>query len=501
MLKSRLVLLLLVGACTGLSAQISAKLMRYMDVSDNQIAFVYGGDIWIMAKADGLAVPLTSSPGEESWPRFSPDGKEIAFSASYNGNTDVYVMPVSGGMPTRVTWHSGADRLIDWHPDGERLLFASRRELGQRSSNQFFLVNKTGGLPEKMPLPYGELGTWSPDGSQLAYITKITENYPFKRYRGGLTSDILLYDSASGKVSNLTNNKAIDGKPAWAGDKIYFLSDQDASMRLNIFSYDTQSGVFKQITQFKDFDISYLSAGPSDLVFEYGGDLFLMDLKTEKYQKVEVQVLSDLSVELPKLIDVSRNISDASVSPGGKRVVFEARGELFEVPAKEGYTLNLTKSSGAFDRQPAWSPDGKQIAFWSDRSGEFEIYLQEAGISAAPKKLTNRGEGFGYALYWSPDGKNLAFIDQSNTLYMVSAESGQTTKVDHTNWNIPHGGKFRYPISWSPDSRWIAYTKGMENANYAIMVYDTQQKKVHQISSAYYSDAYPVFGKEGKYLY
>ena len=180
-------LVLFLTASMGTDAQISARLMRYMDVSATQITFVYGGDIWIMPKEGGLALPLTNSPGEESWPRFSPDGKEIAFSASYNGNVDVYVMPVTGGLPQRVTWHSGADRLVDWHPDGERLLFASRRELGQRSSNQFFLVSKQGGLPEKLPLPYGELASWSPNGQQLAYITKITENYPFKRYRGGLT--------------------------------------------------------------------------------------------------------------------------------------------------------------------------------------------------------------------------------------------------------------------------------------------------------------------------
>jgi len=485
----------------GTDAQISARLMRYMDVSATQITFVYGGDIWIMPKEGGLALPLTNSPGEESWPRFSPDGKEIAFSASYNGNVDVYVMPVTGGLPQRVTWHSGADRLLDWHPDGERLLFASRRELGQRSSNQFFLVSKQGGLPEKLPLPYGELASWSPNGQQLAYITKITENYPFKRYRGGLTSDILLFDVAKQQVTNLTDSKAIDGKPAWVGDKIYFLSDRDASMRLNIFAYDTRTGTQKQLTRFADFDVSYLAGGPSALVFEYGGELYLMDPATEKYKKVAVQVMSDLSAEIPRIIDVSRQISDASAAPGGNRVVFEARGELFNVPAKEGYTLNLTRSSGAFDRQPSWSPDGKTIAYWSDQSGEYEIYLQPADPAGVPRKLSNRGKGFGYHLYWSPDSEKIAFMDENNDIFIIAVADGKISKVDHTNWNISHGGRFRYPLSWSPDSRWIAYTRGMDNANYAVMLYALETQQVHQVTSAYYNDAYPVFSTDGKYLF
>lgn len=501
MQRKLLSLLLLWMSAGGLQAQISARLMRYMDVSETQITFVYGGDIWIMPREGGLAVPLTNSPGEESWPRFSPNGKEIAFSASYNGNVDVFVMPVTGGLPQRVTWHSGADRLLDWHPDGERLLFASRRELGQRSSNQFFVVSKFGGMPEKLPLPYGELASWSPDGKQLAYITKITENYPFKRYRGGLTSDILLFDSQKQQVTNLTNSKAIDGKPAWVGDKIYFLSDQDASMRLNIFSLDPRTGTQKQLTRFTDFDVSYLAGGPANLVFEYGGDLYLMDPATETFDKVIVQVMSDLSAEIPRIIDVSRQISDATAAPGGRRVVFEARGELFNVPVKEGYTLNFTQSSGAFDRQPSWSPDGKTIAYWSDRSGEYEIYLQPTEPGHAPKKLSNRGKGFGYQLFWAPDSEKIAFMDENNDIFVIAVATGELTKVDHTNWNIGHGGRFRYPLSWSPDSKWIAYTRGLENAHYAVMVYGWDTQEVHQLTAGYYNDAYPVFSTDGKYLF
>src|SRR5210317_2083034 len=243
----------------GAQAQISAKLMRYMDVAENQITFVYGGDIWIVSKAGGTAIQITHSPGEESWPKFSPDGKHIAYTARYNGNSDVFVLPVTGGIPVRVTYNSSYDRMIDWHPDGNQILFASARENGVNRLSQFFLVDKEGGFPKKLSIPYGELASFSANGKQLAYITKITENYPFKRYRGGLTSDIIIYDFQTQKTERITNNESNDGKPAWAGNKVYFLSDRGENMRRNIWRYNTESKVTKQITTFTEFDIAYMS--------------------------------------------------------------------------------------------------------------------------------------------------------------------------------------------------------------------------------------------------
>ncbi len=475
--------------------------MRYMDVSDTQITFVYGGDIWIMPKTGGTAIQVTHSPGEESWPRFSPDGKQIAYTASYNGNQDVYVIPAQGGVPIRVTYQSFSDRLVDWHPDGKHLLFASARESGIRRIRQFYLVNKEGGFPKKLSVPYGELASYSPDGNYLAYITKITENYPFKRYRGGLASDIIIYDLQNNTAENITDNNANDGKPAWVGDKVYFLSDQAKNMRLNIWVYDTKTKTSSQITNFDDFDISYMSAGNRDIVFEAGGSLYLMDVKSQQYKPVTVNVVSDLSVEMPTSKDVSKNIRNMTAAPEGKRIVFEARGELFNVPVLEGYVINMTKSSGAFDHSPAWSPDGKYIAYWSDRSGEYEIYLQASDGSSEPKKLTNRNKGFGYSLFWSPNSKKLAFIDETNDISVLDVESKKITVTGNTNWNTGHGARFRYPIAWSPDSKWIAFVQGMDNANNAIFLYDVENGKSFQATNGFYEDFYPVFSTDGKYLF
>lgn len=481
--------------------QISAKLMRYMDVSDSQITFVYGGDIWLMPKTGGTAVQVTHSPGEESWPKFSPNGKFIAYTALYNGKTDVYVMPAAGGVPTRVTYQSLGNRMVDWHPDGEHILFASAREHGQNRVSQFFLVSKKGGFPEKLKIPYGELASYSPDGTNLAYITKITENYPFKRYRGGLASDVIVYDLVNNTAENITNNHAIDGKPAWVGDDIFFLSDQGENMRLNIWKYNTRSKTTEQATQFTDFDIVYMSAGKNDIVFEAGGMLYLMDTDTLKYKPVDVNVISDFSLEMPRTKDVSGQITDAALSPAGERVVFEARGELFNVPATEGYVVNMTQSSGAFDHHPAWSPDGKHIAYWSDHPGEYQLYLQAADGLKKPKQLTKRTKGFGYNLFWSPDSKKIAFIDEANDISVIDISSGETTVVGNTVWNISHPGRYSYPIAWSPDSRWVAFTQGLDNAHNAVYLYDLENNKKHQATSGFFEDFNPVFSADGKYLF
>ncbi len=502
-MMKKLILFLFVFTCLNTHSQINAKLMRYVDVSDSQICFVYGGDIWIVNKNGGVATQLTNSPGEESYPKFSPNGTEIAFTASYRGNPDVYVMNTKGGVPKRITYGSHADRMVEWHSSGEKILFASRRETGIPSGrvNQLFLISKNGGMTEKLPMPYGEIATFSADGKQLAYITKITETYPFKRYRGGLTSDVILFDLEKNTAKNITNNTANDGKPAWAGDKIYFLSDRADDMRLNVWSYDTKSEVLNQVTQFKEFDITYLSAGSSDLVFEVGGSLHLMDLATEQSKEVKVSVVSDLTLEMPKRVDVSNNITNMTASPGAKRIVFETRGELFNVPVKEGFADNITTSSGAFDHNPAWSPNGDYVAYWSDSSGEYEIYMQSMREDKASKKITSRNKGYGYTLFWSPDSKNLAFIDEKNDISIVDVASGNIDIADNYRWNYGHGSRYSYPMNWSHDSKYLTYTIGMDNTNEAIFIYDVNSKESRQVTSGFYSDSNPVFSNDGKYLF
>ncbi|MBM3293475.1 MAG: Tricorn protease like protein [Candidatus Aminicenantes bacterium] len=499
--KTCLVLLALGFLAGGLRAQISAKLMRYLDVSDKQISFVYGGDIWLVDKNGGTAVQLTRSPGEESWPRFSPDGSRIAYTAAYNGNPDVYVIPVQGGVPMRVTYPSFADRLVDWHPDGKRLLFASNRAVGVRGLNHFYLVPATGGFPERLKVPYGELASFSEDGKQLAYVTRITESYPFKRYRGGYSSDVIIYDLTNDRAKNITGNKAIDGKPAWVGSSIYFLSDRDENMRLNIWRYDTGTGKTEQITRMTDFDIAYMSAGPADIVFECGGRLYLMDLKTHKHKPVDVRVVSDLSVEIPRRVDVSRQASRLALSPQSKRVALEARGEIFDIPVKEGAAINLTNSSSSFDRHPAWSPDGRYLAYWSDRSGEYQIYLRSLDGKGGEKALTRRTKGYGYTLNWSPDGKNLAFVDETSTIWMVKVETGEAVKAGHYRAALSHPAIDGYQMAWSPDSRWLAFTENLENAHDAIFIYDLKTNAKRQATSGFYQDFGPVFSRCGRYLF
>lgn len=491
--------LLLVTFNTSFS-QVSARLFRYADISQSQITFVYGGDIWVVPKTGGTANRLTSSAGEESYPKFSPDGQTIAYTATYNNNADVYTIPSNGGLPVRITYNSMPDRTIDWYPDGSKILFASPRESGTPRFNQFFLVSKKGGLPERLAMPYAELGSFSPNGDQIAYVTRITENYPFKRYRGGFASDVLVYNLKQNKVENITQNPATDGKPAWVKNKIFYVSDVDRNQRRNIWVYDVDKKTSQQLTKFNDEDVNYMSAGPADLVFEAGGKLYVLNADSYKYDEVKINVVSDISSVMPRNVNVGRRVQSFTVSPDAKRAVFAARGELFNVPAEDGYVLNLTASSGALDRNPSWSPDGKYIAYWSDASGENEIYLRESNSGATPKKLTSFGKGFGFNLTWSPDSKKIVFIDYEQAIKVLTVATGAITQVDKTT-SLTFSSLWGFRPSWSPDSKWLTYSKGTENFNSAIFMYSFDENKVHKVTSGYYDDSEPVFDPAGKYIF
>jgi tricorn protease len=482
-------------------AQIDARMLRYPAVSKTQIAFVYAGDIWLVSKEGGSAFRLTSSPGEESFPRFSPDGSKVAYSASYDGNVDVFVVPSSGGEPTRLTFHPMADRVVGWTPDGSKVLFAAGRESGRQRYSQFYTVSPAGGLPEKLVVPYGEFGSYSPDGRQFAYMPMAQDFRNWKRYRGGWSPDIWLFDLTTKAARNITNNPANDAQPMWHSGTIYFISDRGASERNNIWAYDVKAGSSRQVTQFTDFDITFPSLGPDGIVFQAGGRLYFLDVTSGKPREVPVRVFTDETTLRPRTAKVESLIQWASVSPTGKRALFQARGDIFTAPAEFGPVVNASRSSGVAERYPRWSPDGKSIAYWSDRSGEYELMIRPADGSGAERKLTSLGAGFRYAPFWSPDSKKIVFIDQALRAHLTDVESGKTTKIDESPEWMNHGGLEGFDFRWSPDSRWITYSRPTGDANNAIFLYDTRNAKLTRATTGYLNDNQPVFDPEGKYLF
>ena len=487
--------------CSRAYAQIDARMLRYPAVSKTQIAFVYAGDVWLVSKQGGTAVRLTASPGEESFPRFSPDGSKVAFSASYDGNVDVFVIPSAGGEPVRLTDHPMADRVIGWTPDGTRVLFASGRESGRQRYNQFFTVGLNGGLPEKLAVPYGEFGAYSPDGSQFVYMPMSQDFRTWKRYRGGWSPDLWMFNLKTKASFNLTENPANDAQPMWQGNTIYFVSDRGPNERNNIWAYDLKTNAVKQVTHFNDFDITFPSLGPDGMVFQAGGRLYFLDTATGKEREVPVRVVTDETTLRTRTTKVDTLLQGASVSPTGKRAAFEARGDVFSAPAEFGAVVNVTRSSGTAERYPRWSPDGKSIAFWSDRSGEYELTIRPADGTGAEKTITTLGPGFRYAPHWSPDSRKIAFIDQGMRIRLCEIDTGKVTQIDVSPEWISHGGLAGFRMRWSADSRWLTYARPTEDSNNAVFLYDSKAAKLHRVTSGYLNDSQPVFDPDGKYLF
>jgi tricorn protease len=479
---------------------VDARMLRYPDVSATQIAFVYAGDIWVAPKTGGPALRLSSPKGEESFPRFSPDGAQIAFSGNYDGNTDIYVVPSTGGLPKRLTYHGDPDRILGWYPDGKSILFATTRTSEKDRFNKLYRISATAGLAEPLPVPYGEFGSISPDGKTLAYVPISVDFRTWKRYRGGMNPAIWLFNLETFAAKNLTGNEAANSLPMWHGTTLYFLSDRDKNKRANIWAYDTKKERFRQVTFFEEFDVRFPNIGPSDLVFENGGRLYVLSLANDKYQEVNIQVLTDRATLKARLEDVSSSAREPDVSPAGKRAVFEARGEIFSVPAEHGVVRNLSRSSGIAERFPSWSPDGKLLAYFSDRSGEYELTLRPADGSGEETVVTKLGPGFRYRPFWSPDSKKLVFIDQAMRIHLHDVDKQETKLIGTQLW-LYHGDLNRLKFHWSKDSRWIAFEQDLENRQTAIALYDTKEGKHHQVTSGYYSDDSPAFDPEGKYLY
>lgn len=480
-------------------AGLDARLMRFPDVSATQVAFSYAGDIWIAPKQGGVATRLSTPPGDESFARFSPDGTMIAFSANYDGNGDVYVMPVAGGVPTRLTHHPMFDRVVDWTPDGKSILFVSGRDAGRDRYEQFFVVPKEGGMATKLPVPYGEFGSLSPDGRTLAYTTNGREFSTWKRYRGGWASEIWIYGLQDNRSQRISDGRVNDFQPVFAGGKLWFLSDRGDKMRANLFVRDLSTGATRQVTQFTEQDARFPAAGPNEIVFEHEGKLKLLDLATEQVRAIDIEVRTDLASVKPRVENVSGLITAASASPSGKRVAIVARGDVFSVPAEEGVTTNLTRSSGTYERFVAWSPDGKTLAYWTDKNGEYELALRPAE-GGDEKIVSSLGPGFRYAPWWSPDSKKIAFVDQAMYVKVLDVATGKATAIDR-GIDFYEGGLRGFHPSWSADSRWLAWSRSTEQAQSAIFLWDSKDGKTTQTTSGFQGEYSPVFDPDGKYLW
>jgi tricorn protease len=484
------------------SAQTSTQyaLLRKPTISKTQIAFSYGGDLWIVDRNGGEARRLTSDVGIEINPAFSPDGSMIAFTGEYDGNEDVYVIPAAGGIPKRLTSHPGSDRVVGWTRDGKRILFRSSRDAYSYFS-QLYTVSLDGGLPEQIPLPMAYEGSYSPDSSHLAYVpftnfSESSQNFRgLKHYRGGTASPIWIARLSDSSVVKVPRTNSNDSTPMWVGNKVYFLSDRDGP--ISLYVYDDATRKVALALQSNGMDIKSASAGPDAIVYEQFGSLHVFDPASGKEHAVGIQVSGDFPAVRPHYIDAADQIQSADISPSGARAVFEAHGEILTVPVEHGDIRNLTNSPGFADRDPAWSPDGKWIAYFSDESGEYALHLSpQDGLGEVRKINLGNPPSFFYGPTWSPDSKKIAYSDKRLNLWYVDIDSG---KPIHVDTNAYDGANFS--PNWSPDSRWLAYTRQLDSTLHAVFIYGVDDKAVHQVSDGLSDIASASFDKNGKYLY
>ncbi|MDZ7331355.1 MAG: PDZ domain-containing protein [candidate division KSB1 bacterium] len=488
-------------------AEDEARLLRFPAIYNDQIVFTYAGDLYTVAANGGIARKLTNHEGVEIFPRFSPDGQYIAFTGQYDGNTEVYLIPAEGGIPKRLTYTAtlGRDDVSDrmgpnnivmgWKNKSKEIVFRSRMKSFNPFIGELFAVDLNGDLPEQLPLPRGGFCSFSPDDQKLAYNRVFREFRTWKRYRGGMADDIWIYDFKTKKTENITNNPALDIIPMWSGNKIYFLSDRDENQRMNLFVYDLTTKETTQLTNFVDFDIKFPSLGNKAIVFENGGFIYKFDLTTNKLEKVTIYIADDRVNGREEIRNVSKNITNFEISPDGKRALFGARGDVFTVPAENGPTRNLTTSSGIHERNSKWSPDGKWIAYVSDRTGEDEIYIQAQDGSGVPIQITQGNDTYIYQPHWSPDSKKLLWGDRRQRLRYVDIETKQIKEVYQSKvWEMTD-------YSWSPDSKWIAFTRPEYEGMNKICMYSLEKNEVYEVTDGWYESAQPVFSSDGKYLF
>lgn len=494
---SSLIVLLAAAGLFGQSAE-PTRLLRYPDIHQDQVVFTYGGDLWLGRIGRLETRRLTSHAGIEYLAKFSPDGKNLAFTASYDGNEDVYLMSVDGGEPRRLTHHPDREMVVDWTPDGKSILFRSHRQSGMSGANRLYLVSPEGGFPRVLPLPAGELASYSPDGQKLAYNRISREFRTWKRYKGGMAQDIWLYDFAGNKIERLTDFEGTDAFPMWQGEGIYFVSDRDSGMVMNLFVHDLAGKAQTQLTRFDTYDVKWPSQGPGAIVFENGGDLYRYDLDKARVEKLAFRVDGDFPELRPQYKNVSGYVHRAALAQDGGQAVVEARGDLFlHSPVGKKSVDNLTRTSGARESYPAFDATGKKVAYFSDESGEHELYVRTLADRSV-RQITRGGHCYRAAPVWSPDGSKILFSDAMVRLYYAELTTGKVTEVAHGEY--ARATNFIGGV-WSPDSAWIAYAKPEANQLYAVYLYEIKTGKSTRVTDQLSDNRDPRFSDDGGYLY
>ncbi|MDF1808376.1 MAG: S41 family peptidase [Phycisphaerales bacterium] len=490
-------------AAAPLIAQDDTKnsgMFRYPDVGKDHILFVYANDIWIVDKKGGTARPVASPAGQEQHPKFSPDESTIAFVGNYEGDRDLYTVGAEGGVPFRVTHHPSNERLLDWTPDGS-LMFSFNGLSGNPAQQKLFTVNADGGIPESMPVPYGATGSVSPDGEWLAYTPNSRDTRTWKRYRGGLATDIWLFNLNTNESRKLTDWEGTDTIPMWHKDKLYYLSDNGEESRLNIWRYDPKKDSHEQITKFADNDVKFPSMGPAEasrgeIVFQLGSQIHLLNLSSKKAKPIKISIPGSLESLRPKTVDAAGQTQAGGVSSTGKRVVAEARGDIWTAPVENGAPRQITNTSGASERTPAWSPDGRWISYFSDEGGEYELYIAQSDGKGETRQLTTGNKTFFMENSWSPDSKTIYIADKAGVMSLVDVETGEVKNFDKD----PQSGQ--PTVSWSHDSRWITYARATGSSfSSVVFVYDTETGDLHQVTHGFFNDSSPAFSRKGDYLF